>query len=144
MGTVGGVVLRNFGHKGEAASAAPTAVEEALIEGPLAGELVGAVYFESGKAEIDGAPPVLADAVQKLKDHANQGAVLAGFHDATGDPVKNALLAKDRAKAVRAALVAQGIAVERVRLRKPEQTDGGADLQAARRVEIRLVEPAAK
>lgn len=141
FGIVAGVVFRQFGHKnGTAPAAATAAVEEAMVEGPLSGELLGAIFFESGKATIEGAPAELAKTIAALKEQAGKGVVLAGFHDATGDPVKNAELAKERAKAVRAALVIGGVGVERAKLRKPEQTDGGADLQAARRVEIRLVD----
>lgn len=142
IGTVAGVVVRQLKGAGAPAAAAASAVvaEEAMVEGPLSGELLGAVFFESGKATIDGAPAELAKAIAALKEHADKGVVLAGFHDATGDPAKNAELAKERAKAVRAAIVAGGVGIERAKLRKPEQTDGGADLQAARRVEIRLVD----
>jgi outer membrane protein OmpA-like peptidoglycan-associated protein len=139
FGIVAGVVFRQFSNKN--APAAPTAAaEEAMVEGPLSGELLGAIFFESGKATVEGEPAELAKTIAALKEQAGKGVVLAGFHDATGDPVKNAELAKERAKAVRAALVIGGIGVERAKLRKPEQTDGGADLQAARRVEIRLVD----
>ena len=65
--------------------------------------------------------------------------VLSGFHDASGDPAKNAELAKERAKAVRAALQAAGIDAARLALRKPESTTGDGDEKLARRVEVRLL-----
>ena len=66
--------------------------------------------------------------------------MIAGFHDPSGDPAHNAELAKQRAKAVRAALMAQGCDPARVQLRKPEQTALGGPPEEARRVEVRLVD----
>jgi hypothetical protein len=45
-------------------------------------------------------------------------------------------LAKERAIAVRDALVAAGVSVDRVELSKPQVTEGGADDTLARRVDI--------
>ena len=51
----------------------------------------------------------------------------------------NAELAKERAKAVRAALTAAGVALENIEMRKPAQIEAGASQQDnARRVEILL------
>ena len=61
---------------------------------------------------------------------------MSGYHDKTGDPDKNAELAKERAIAVRDALVAAGVSVERVELSKPRVTEGGTDDTLARRVDI--------
>ncbi len=66
--------------------------------------------------------------------------MIAGFHDASGDPAKNAELAKQRAKAVRAALTAAGADAARLQLRKPEQTEATGPADKACRVEIRLVD----
>ncbi len=64
----------------------------------------------------------------------------SGFHDPSGDPAINAELAKNRAKAVREALVARGGAAEHIVLRKPEQTAADGPAAEARRVELRLVQ----
>jgi outer membrane protein OmpA-like peptidoglycan-associated protein len=125
------------------AAAAPAAavVVDVLVEGPLAGEIVGKLYFESGKAELPAdATTALAPVLQALEANPGKKLVIAGFHDASGDPAINNELAKNRAKAVRAAITSQGVAADRVALRKPEQTamDGPAD--EARRVEVRLVD----
>jgi outer membrane protein OmpA-like peptidoglycan-associated protein len=123
-----------------ATAAAPAAGDDAVLDLPLSGDIVGKVYFEIGKAEVpadaakaldDGLAAVNADGAKKL--------MLSGFHDASGDPAKNAELAKERAKAVRAALVAKGVAADRIVLRKPEQTAADGPADEARRVEIRLV-----
>ena len=68
------------------------------------------------------------------------GLAIRATHDPSGDATVNQELARNRARAVRAAITSQGVAADRVALRKPEQTatDGPAD--EARRVEIRLVD----
>jgi hypothetical protein len=72
--------------------------------------------------------------------HAGKKLLVAGFHDPSGDAAHNAQLAKQRAVAVRAALVGQGAGPARVLLRKPEQTALGGPAEEARRVEVRLVD----
>ena len=64
-------------------------------------------------------------------------AVISGYHDATGDPAKNAELAKQRAFAARDALKAAGVAEDRIDLKKPEQINAGRAAEA-RRVEVKL------
>jgi outer membrane protein OmpA-like peptidoglycan-associated protein len=117
------------------------AVAEAFIDAPLAGEVAGTLYFAVGQAEL---PPDASMAVDKVKQALAAAPakklVLSGFHDPTGDPATNAELAKNRAKAVRAALQAGGVDAARIALRKPESTTGSGSDQEARRVEIRLVE----
>ena len=96
-------------------------------------------YFASGKADLAaGAGEALADVVKQAKDGAATGRklVVSGFHDATGDAAKNAELAKQRAMAVRDALVAAGVSVSQVELKKPEQTQAGGTDAEARRVEV--------
>ena len=66
--------------------------------------------------------------------------MIAGFHDPSGSVEHNAELAKQRAIAVRVALIAQGADGTLVLLRKPEQTALGGPPEEARRVEVRLVD----
>jgi outer membrane protein OmpA-like peptidoglycan-associated protein len=124
-------------------SASPSTPTEQLIELPISGALMGKLYFEVGSAALPTDPAAklaLDTAKSELgKSAASHKLVLSGFHDASGDPVKNAELAKQRAKAVREALAAAGVDVTRVGLRKPEVTTGGGPANEARRVEIRLV-----
>jgi len=141
FGLIGGLAIRQS-HKSAGTAAAPTtSAEEALLDGPVTGDLAGTVFFASGAAAL---PAEAAAEVAKVKaalDTApNKKLVLSGFHDASGDPAHNAELAKERAKAVRAALQAAGIDAARVALRKPESTLAGGDAQAARRVEMRLID----
>jgi len=94
--------------------------------------------FDSGKADL---PANAADSIAKLAAAAKPGAgklVISGFHDATGDPAKNAELAKARAVVVRDALKAAGVAEDRIELKKPEQINAGS-ADDARRVEVRLM-----
>ncbi len=132
FGLIGGLVVRTLGakhaaHKPAAVAATPaaapaaSAVAEAdvMVDVPLGGEIVARVFFELDKADLQ---------------------PIAGFHDPSGDAAHNADLAKQRAKAVRAALTAQGTDAARVQLRKPEQTALGGPPEEARRVEVRLVD----
>ena len=130
------------------AAAAPASegavVLEAVPEGSavVAGNAHGVpliqVFFDTGKTEVaaDFATKA-ADLLAYLKANSGAKAVVSGFNDPTGDPVKNAELSKQRAKAVQAALVAQGIEEARAVLEKPADTTGTAmSNAAARRVDV--------
>ncbi|MDP3204124.1 MAG: OmpA family protein [Hydrogenophaga sp.] len=94
-------------------------------------------YFASGKADLaSGALVALGDAIAAAK--AGKQLVLSGFHDATGDPAFNAELARQRALAVRDALVGAGVAETSMELKKPEQTTGTGNDAEARRVEVMI------
>ncbi len=144
FGLIGGLAIRSLGHKAPAAPAVavvPAAAADLLIDVPLSGEIVGKLYFELGKAELPAdATAALAPVLKALADNPAKKLVLAGFHDPSGDATVNAELAKNRAKAVRAALTSQGVDAARLALRKPEQTAADGPADEARRVEIRLVD----
>ena len=93
-------------------------------------------YFDSGKADLpaDGVASI-STLAETAKSNAAAKLVISGYHDAAGDPEKNAELAKQRAFAVRDALKAAGVAEERIELKKPEQLNAG-DAAEARRVEV--------
>jgi K(+)-stimulated pyrophosphate-energized sodium pump len=94
-------------------------------------------YFATGKSEVPaGSAGALNDVIKGVAE--GRKAVVSGFTDATGDPVKNAELAKHRAFAVRDALKAAGIAEDKIELKKPEETTASGDASLARRVEVRL------
>ena len=143
FGLIGGLALRAT-HAKQAAAAKPVAAAtagDAELDAPLSGEIVGKLYFESGKADLPGdVSASLASALAALSAAPGKKLVLAGFHDTTGGAALNAELAKQRAKAVRAALTAAGAEASRVLLRKPEQTAGDGPAEEARRVEVRLVD----
>lgn len=94
-------------------------------------------YFATGKADLaSGAVAVLGDAIAAAK--AGKRLVISGYHDATGDPAFNIELAKQRAMAVRDALVGAGVAESSVELKRPEETTGSGNLAEARRVEVEI------
>ena len=73
-------------------------------------------YFASGEADVAaGANEALADVVSGVA--AGKKAMVSGFHDATGSAEVNAELSKQRAFAVRDALLALGVAEDSIALR---------------------------
>jgi outer membrane protein OmpA-like peptidoglycan-associated protein len=143
FGLIFGLAYRSTKDKAPAApkaAAVAAASPDAVLDLPLSGDVVGKVYFELGKAALPGdAAKALDDTLAAVNADAAKKVMLSGFHDASGDPTKNAELAKERAKAVREALKGKGLAAERIVLRKPEQTAAEGPADEARRVEIRLV-----
>jgi K(+)-stimulated pyrophosphate-energized sodium pump len=133
-------------HAGPATSTAPAAsphgapmrggslpAEEASIK--TEGGVVK-FYFASGSAEVPaGAGAALGDVVKVVQ---GGGAVLvSGYHDASGDPAKNAELAKQRALNVAAALKLAGVPEDKLELAKPMQTTADGPPAEARRVEVK-------
>jgi len=115
------------------ASAAQAAADAASIK--VDGQVVK-FYFASAKSDLpNGAAAALASVIKGVAD--GKRAVVSGYHDASGDPAKNAELAKQRAFAVRDALKAAGVAEDKIELKKPEQINAG-DAADARRVEVTL------
>ncbi len=122
--------------KGYKPVAAPVA-EQAEIA-PV-GEALAKVYFAVGAAALDEADKgVVAKTLEALAANAQAIVLLSGFHDPSGDPARNAELAKQRAMSVRDALVAGGVAMDRIKMRKPETTVGSGSAEEGRRVEIRV------
>jgi len=118
-----------------AAAPAPTAA----ADGASISVEVGVVkfFFATGKADLaGGAAAALADVAKGVAE--GRTAVVSGYTDASGDPVMNEELAKQRAFAVRDALKAAGVAEDKIELKKPEQSTGGGDGSQARRVEVVL------
>ncbi len=124
-----------------AAALASAAGSDNVADVPLTGDLAGTIFFATGQAAV---PVDAKNSLEVIRaaamGAANKRLVLSGFHDTTGDPVKNAELAKERAKSVRAALAKAGVPESRIVLRKPESTAGEGSNQEARRVEARLVQ----
>ena len=153
FGLLGGLAIRQAHKavpvKAAAALAAPIAMHEVappvaretLLQGPISGDLLATLNFAVDSAELpaDAAAKLAAVQGQLAQAALSDSLVLSGFHDASGDPIINASLAKRRARAARDALVAAGVDPKRVALRKPESTTGGGPPEEARRVEVRLV-----
>ena len=64
---------------------------------------------------------------------------IAGFHDQTGNPQQNAVLAKKRALEVQKRLADLGVPVSAMQLNKPAVAQDTQDLAEARRVEVSLL-----
>jgi cytochrome c oxidase subunit 2 len=122
-----------------AAAAAPTAGASFIAPGTVtaAAPLLARVLFDTGVSTLPAdAARTLAPVIEAATRSAGIRLAVSGYHDKTGDPEKNAELAKERAIAVRDALVAAGVSLERVELSKPRVTEGGTDNTLARRVDI--------
>ena len=101
------------------------------------------IYFDVSRAQV--APEfakVAADLLAYLGEHKNAKVSISGFNDPTGNAVQNAKLSKQRAEAVRSALKAQGLALNRMELVKPADAAAaaaaGANNAELRRVEVRV------
>lgn len=116
----------------DTAAAAATAADAASVR---VDNGVVKFYFASGKADLAaGGADALAEAAKAAKEGKKLG--ISGFHDATGDLATNQELAKQRAFAVRDALVALGVDAAQVELVKPAATAGDGANAEARRVEV--------
>ena len=114
---------------------------EVAADGNLAAVVVeqGVVkfYFAPGKADLAaGAQQALATIVAGAA--AGKQVVVSGFHDSTGNAARNADLARQRAVAVRDALVALGVRAQQIVLKKPVKTQASGANAEARRVEVSL------
>jgi K(+)-stimulated pyrophosphate-energized sodium pump len=135
-------------HGADAAPVTPPPIAPAPMTAPAAAADTGAsikteggvvkFYFATGSAQVAaGAEAALADIAKAAQGGAH--VVVSGYHDATGDPDKNAELAKQRAVAVAAALKTAGAPDDKVELAKPMQVEGssGASIEG-RRVEVKV------
>ena len=96
------------------------------------------VTFDSGQSALSPVALASLTAIANVaKSSGAAGLSISGFHDSTGDPAMNAELAKQRAVAVRDALVAAGVAEDRIELNKPQEMNAGSS-DDARRVEVTL------
>ncbi|HXE22764.1 MAG TPA: sodium-translocating pyrophosphatase [Rhodoferax sp.] len=124
-----------------AAVQAPAVVPAAVVAADAASVKVenGVVkfYFVTGKADLaPGAGDALAEVVKAVQ--GGKTALVSGYHDASGDPAKNAELAKQRAMAVADALKAAGVPEDKIELAKPAQAQADGSAAEARRVEVTL------
>ena len=132
---------------GLARSAAKIAAEQAATAAPATVSEDGAsvvvdngvvkFYFASAKADVAaGGAAALADAAKAVSE--GKTLTISGFHDATGDQAANEELAKQRAFAVRDALVAMGVDAGHLELVKPALSTGEGSNAQARRVEVAI------
>jgi outer membrane protein OmpA-like peptidoglycan-associated protein len=120
-----------------AAAAAQAASDAASIQ---VEQGVVKFYFASGSAALaEGAGDALADMVKAARaSEGRRKLVISGFHDAIGDPLSNADLARRRALAVSAVLKTAGVADAQIELTEPQKLVGSGSDANARRVEISL------
>ena len=121
-----------------AATVASAAVPPGVPAEPKNAVLPARIYFASGSAALD------ANAREALRSIANgltgipYVVDITGYVDARGSATKNRALAEQRARAVRDALTATGVPVDRLRLAPPANLVGHNDAAQARRVDISL------
>jgi K(+)-stimulated pyrophosphate-energized sodium pump len=150
-------------HAGDAAAAVPTKIETppaATAPAAMAPSTPGAVvaagavsavetaavkvengvvkfYFATASAEVaPNAREALADVIKAVQSGST--VLVSGYHDASGDPARNAELAKQRAMAVSDALKAAGAPEDKIELAKPEQSQADGPPSEARRVEVKV------
>ncbi len=123
------------------ASATPAAAGAPAKTAPIAATLAGAmpanIYFSTGNKEMPAdAKQSLDPVLAFLKGNTDAKIDITGYTDKTGNQAANLDLAKERAIAVRAALMAAGVRQDRINMKPPAEVTGGSDNQNARRVEI--------
>lgn len=98
--------------------------------------------FDTGKSAVRPADQAEVDQVAGvLKQYSNARVRIAGYADARGDEPANANLGADRAASVKAALVAKGIAADRIETASGGETDPvDTNATAAGRAENRRTE----
>lgn len=131
-------------------NAAATAVEAVANVIPAEGGLFGfmfdgmpalKVYFGTGKTAVAGDFGSKAkEVLEFLKTNPEAKAIVSGYNDPRGNAAANERLSSGRATNVAAALVASGVAKERVMIEKPANPTDGSEKsnEEARRVEVTL------
>ena len=95
-------------------------------------------YFAVGKSAIAANAEKATEEVVKAAK-AGKKLVISGFTDSTGNAVANEKLSKNRAQAVQAYLIKQGVKKDSMVLRKPESSVGAKGNNAeGRRVEVKI------
>ncbi len=120
-----------------AATAAPAAAPVAAPATATAA-LPAAVFFDTGKAAAnDDGKKTIAEVAAQLKSDAATKVELTGYTDKAGNLAQNLELAKNRAVGVREALLAAGVAKDRIVMKPPATVEAGGDPKQARRVDIK-------
>ena len=99
------------------------------------------LLFDTGGSELKpGGERALDNLVQFLEKHSDRSIAIEGFTDSTGSKEQNQALSEKRAWAVKAALVARGIASNRIDARGygPSFPIAGNDTPAGRQLNRRV------
>ena len=94
------------------------------------------VHFDVGSSTISGGDSQALGALAQAIKGAGTQIDITGYTDPSGDHAANVKLAKDRAVAVRDALVAQGVPMALITMKPPADVVAGGSADDARRVEI--------
>ena len=116
--------------------APPLATAPSVPTGAATAGLRESVYFDVGQTALG---PDSQTALTTFAERVKEAGVkvnITGYADATGDPLKNAEIAKERAQAVRGALLAAGIAESSINMQPPANITGSESAKEARRVDI--------
>jgi photosynthetic reaction center cytochrome c subunit len=106
---------------------------------PLSDALRSVMYFAVGSPVLEGEQArSMSQLIATMSAQTGTTATISGYHSAAGTLAQNQELAKQRAVNVRDALLSGGIAAERIKLEKPQQTEANAagEDATARRVEV--------
>lgn len=120
-------------------AAAPPTPAEAKAETKAGGaSQVVSLYFDVNKTNTPAdAGKLMADLIAYAKGNNNAKIAISGYADKTGDPAKNAELAKQRAFAVKKALMDSGMPEDRIMMAKPRDiTSDKKDDNESRRVDV--------
>ena len=100
---------------------------ERLVEKPIViekqvptyiGQLLEGIYFKFASTELtEGSAPIVEKLAQFIAEDDSKRYLITGFADALGSDKHNEELSLQRAKAITAALIARGIAPERIKCR---------------------------
>jgi OOP family OmpA-OmpF porin len=96
------------------------------------------VYFGSGETTIDGEDRLKIASIAQSAKGRDRPVAVTGYTDRSGDRDQNMELAKDRATAVREALVAEGVAESKIVMDPPTEVTGPGTDAEARRVDVEV------
>ncbi len=123
------------------AAAAPTGAVAAAAGSPAEKGAVGravfsTINFATGSANLDARATQAIQAVAASLKNGASAVTITGYTDRTGNHDANVELARQRAIAVRDALVKAGVAIDRLQLKEPLDITGSGNDTDARRVDI--------
>ena len=108
---------------------------------PAAASMQGAVvYFAAGDAALDAQAITTVRSTAAAMMGIGTSMTITAYADRTRTKDANVEVAKQRAAAVRNALIGAGIASERIRLKPPVDVTGGGSDDKARRVDISMAQ----
>jgi outer membrane protein OmpA-like peptidoglycan-associated protein len=97
------------------------------------------VYFDTGQTTLDEADRAAVSSIAQAAQASGHSVTLTGYTDPSGDRAQNEGIARDRANAVRTALIASGLPESKIVMQPPADVTGSGSDAQARRVEIATV-----